>query len=113
MKKFAFGLIGILFLLSLAGPARAYFQKGLIFEQSSRLPSSHASTIVQLLNGDMLCAWYSGTAEGNKDVAIWASWFKQKTGKWTAPYVLADTRTSPTATPFFLERPTEKSFYFL
>src|SRR5947199_3694683 len=33
-------------------------------------PSAHAANLLQLRNGDLLCAWFSGTWEGNSDVAI-------------------------------------------
>lgn len=43
----------------------------------------HASTVVELANGDLMSAWFGGTGEGKPDVAIWAS---QRTGgKWTEP----------------------------
>src|SRR5258708_24528153 len=32
--------------------------------------SAHASTIVELRNGDLLAAWFGGTAEGAPDTAI-------------------------------------------
>ena len=35
--------------------------------------SCHASTVVELTNGDLLSAWFGGTAEGNPDTGIWAS----------------------------------------
>ncbi|MGO9262843.1 MAG: sialidase family protein [Bryobacteraceae bacterium] len=37
----------------------------------SPTPSCHASTVVELANGDLLAAWFGGTAEGAQDVAIW------------------------------------------
>ena len=49
--------------------------------------SSHASTVVELPNGDLLSAWFGGTAEGNPDVAIWGS--RRSGGKWSAPVELA------------------------
>ena len=44
-----------------------------IFEQIPNFPSCHASTIAELPNGDLLAAWYAGSREGAKDVAIFAS----------------------------------------
>lgn len=54
--------------------ARAHAQptSELIFPVgSTSFASSHASTIVQLKNGDLLSAWFGGTGEGAPDVAIW------------------------------------------
>jgi predicted neuraminidase len=48
--------------------------------------SAHASTLVELHNGDLLAAWFGGTAEGAPDVAIWAS--RRTAGQWSAPYLL-------------------------
>jgi predicted neuraminidase len=48
--------------------------------------SAHASTIVELRSGDLLAAWFGGTAEGAPDVAIWAS--RRTAGEWSAPYLL-------------------------
>src|SRR5262249_9618450 len=45
--------------------------------------SAHASTLVQLKNGDILAAWFGGTHENAPDVAIWAS--RRTAGKWSTP----------------------------
>ncbi len=49
--------------------------------------SCHASTLVELANGDLLAAWFGGTAEGAPDVAIWAA--RRTASGWSAPYTLA------------------------
>jgi predicted neuraminidase len=49
-------------------------------------PSSHASTVVELHNGDILAAWFGGSAEGKPDVAIWGS--RRTGGHWSAPVEL-------------------------
>jgi predicted neuraminidase len=60
----------------------------LIFEPGSApFASSHASTIVELNNGDLLAAWFGGTAEGKADVAIWSA--RRIAGVWSAPVELA------------------------
>ena len=46
-------------------------------------PSAHASTLVELPNGDILAAWFGGSHENANDVAIWAS--RRTSGKWSAP----------------------------
>ncbi len=50
---------------------------------SAPFPSCHASTVVELANGDLMSAWFGGTGEGKPDVAIWAS--RRAAGKWTEP----------------------------
>jgi predicted neuraminidase len=53
---------------------------------SAPFPSAHASTVVELRNGDLLAAWFGGTAEGKPDVAIWTS---HRTGaSWSKPVEL-------------------------
>jgi predicted neuraminidase len=56
-----------------------------IFENAP-FQSAHASTLVELANGDLLAAWFGGTAEGKPDVAIWHS--RRAQGHWSAPSVL-------------------------
>lgn len=53
---------------------------------SAPFASAHASTLVELRNGDLLAAWFGGTHEGASDVAIWSS--RRTAGHWSAPYVL-------------------------
>ena len=53
-----------------------------IYEQAP-FPSCHASTIVETRGGALLAAWFGGTDEGDKDVAIWLS--RRENPGWTAP----------------------------
>ena len=57
-----------------------------IFTQAP-FASCHASTIVQLPNGDLMSAWFGGSAEGSPDVAIWAS--RRTHAGWSVPVELA------------------------
>lgn len=50
-------------------------------------PSCHASTLVELRDGDRLAAWFGGSAEGRPDVAIWSS--RRSAGHWSEPVELA------------------------
>jgi predicted neuraminidase len=54
---------------------------------STPFPSSHASTVVELKSGDLLAAWFGGSAEGKPDVAIWAS--RHTAHGWSVPKELA------------------------
>jgi predicted neuraminidase len=53
---------------------------------SAPFASAHASTIVELRNGDLLAAWFGGSHENAPDVAIWAS--RRTANQWSAPYLL-------------------------
>ena len=47
----------------------------------------HASTVVELGNGDWFAAWFGGSGEGNPDVAIWGA--RHTSSGWSAPFLLA------------------------
>lgn len=49
-------------------------------------PSCHASTLVELSNGDLLASWFGGTREGAPDVAIWQS--RRTASGWSQPQVV-------------------------
>ena len=52
-------------------------------------PSCHASTIVELQNGDLLAAWFAGKYEGHPDVKIWTSRRPKGSQEWTKPVIAA------------------------
>ena len=112
MKKFCLAVIVIICGLVWSFSAFGYFEKDLIFEQSQKIPSSHASTIVQLPNGDMMAAWYSGKAEAAPDVAEWTSRFERKTGKWTTPRVLVNTPKLPEGNPVLFVGSDQKVYLY-
>ncbi|MCA9735796.1 MAG: exo-alpha-sialidase [Deferribacteres bacterium] len=58
-----------------------------IFEKAP-FRECHASTIVELKNGDLMSAWFGGTHEKNPDVVIWLS--RKKNGQWQTPVKVAD-----------------------
>ena len=60
-------------------------------------PSCHSSTIVELLTGDLLGAWFGGTKEGAPDVAVWAS--RQTDGRWSDPIKIASEPDIPCGNP--------------
>jgi len=47
----------------------------------------HASTLMELPDGQLLAAWFGGVQEGDKSVAIWGA--RKAAGSWSAPEVLA------------------------
>lgn len=66
---------------------------GLVLEEfvyeTAPFPSSHAATILELPEGELLAAFFGGSAEGAPDVEIWLS-RKPPGGDWTAPVSVAD-----------------------
>ncbi len=50
-------------------------------------PDNHASTVVELKDGDVMAAWFGGTKEGAPDVAIYGARLHQ--GVWSRPVELA------------------------
>ena len=49
--------------------------------------NSHASTVVELKDGDVMAAWFGGSREGAPDVAIYGA--RLHGGAWSAPAELA------------------------
>jgi predicted neuraminidase len=88
MKTMRQNLIPLLILSVSALPSMAnaaLIPQEFIFTTAPFL-SAHASTIVELRNGDLLAAWFGGSAEGAPDTAIWAS--RRTANRWSAPYLL-------------------------
>ena len=44
---------------------------------------NHASNIMPLANGDLLCAWFSGTQEGMADISIFMARLKKGETQWS------------------------------
>ena len=60
-----------------------------IYEQAP-YPSCHASTIVETDKGELIAAWFGGTAEKNPDVGIWVSRFDKEKKAWTPSVEVAN-----------------------
>jgi predicted neuraminidase len=107
MSKFLWAF-PILFLLVPIGQAKSekcdapFFSGELIFEPGSvpGYPSCHASTLVELPDGELLAAWFAGTKEGAADTAelgarlpptLLPAPSPKGGGNWSAPKVLVDT----------------------
>jgi len=61
---------------------RAEVLEEFVFE-TAPFASCHASTLVETQSGDLLAAWFGGSAEGNPDVAIWMS--RRSRNAWSKP----------------------------
>ncbi|MBM3854228.1 MAG: sialidase [Verrucomicrobia bacterium] len=88
-----------------ASPSAALLTHEFIYEQAP-YPSCHASTIVEPSPGQLVAAWFGGTAEKNPDVGIWFS--RREGGKWSpgvevANGVQPEGRRHPTWNPVLFQ----------
>ena len=60
-----------------------------VYKQTD-FPQCHASSIVELDNGDLVATYFGGTKERNPDVCIWVNRKPKGSDKWTAPQLVAD-----------------------
>ncbi len=69
-----------------------------IFEPGSApFAECHASTVVELRDGELMAAWFGGTHEGAPDVAIWTA--RYESGAWSKPLEVAREKNIPTWNP--------------
>lgn len=52
-------------------------------------PFSHAANLLALPNGDLLCVWYTGTGERDRNVSIALSRLDHKSTRWSQPVIVA------------------------
>ena len=70
----------------------------LIFPQQEK--HTHGSSIVDLPNGDFLCAWFVGSGERTADdVKIMGARLQKGSSTWSPPFLLADTYNIPDCNP--------------
>ena len=73
---------------------------------------NHSSSIVELPNGDLLVCWFHGSGERTADdVLINAARWSHGTGKWSAPFVLADTPGFPETNPVLFLDSRQRLFF--
>src|SRR3954462_10385551 len=61
---------------------------------------NHSSSVVELPNGDLLVCWFHGSGERTADdVLIRGARWSHTTGKWSEPFVMADTPGFPETNP--------------
>ena len=58
-----------------------------LFKDGECFPECHASSLVRLSNGDILCVYFAGKHEKNDDVAIYLS--RRTKSIWEKPRFLA------------------------
>lgn len=77
-------------------------KKELIFDEICPTPSCHASTVLPLENGDVLAAWFGGTAESKDDVDIWVA--RRTAGAWLPAQRISADRQVPHWNPVLFRK---------
>ncbi len=67
--------------------------------------SNHASNLLELDNGDLLCTWFGGTMEGTPDISIYLSRFDRRTKTWSAAVKMSEDATRSEQNPALFRHP--------
>lgn len=65
------------------------FTKTAVSFLNNKAPFAHASTILKMPNGSLICAWFGGSEEGAMDTRIWYS-IKEPNKKWSEEKIIED-----------------------
>lgn len=76
-----------------------------IYDIPTSRPHNHASNLLELDNGDILCCWFGGTREGKSDVSILLSKFDLETKEWNEPIVFDGDSTKSEQNPILFKNP--------
>ncbi|MCB1775907.1 MAG: exo-alpha-sialidase [Candidatus Competibacteraceae bacterium] len=68
-------------------------------------PSNHASNLLELDNGDLLCTWFGGSMEGTPDISIYLSRFDHSCGTWLDAVKMSDDPTRSEQNPALFRHP--------
>ena len=95
-----------------AADAEPVFESQLIYAQIPDRPQCHASTMTQTADGDLLAAWFAGTAEKHKDVAILSARLAPGATEWTEPGILNDAPDLSEGNPVLYTDPVGTVWFF-
>lgn len=68
-------------------------------------PQNHASNLLELSNGDLLCVFFSGTQEGVSDISIFMSRLNKGMKVWSEPIKLSADPSRSEQNPVLFEDP--------
>ena len=94
--RFSFLLVTVMALSSFSQDQIKQVSAEFVFERAP-FPSCHASTVVELANGELLCAWFGGKDEGDPSVGIWLS--RRAASGWSPPIEVAKEKSVPCWNP--------------
>jgi predicted neuraminidase len=73
----------------------------------------HASNLLQLSNGDILCAWFGGSQEGLSDICIHFSRLRKDAHTWSEPATISDDSNRSEQNPVLFLNPETKDLWVL
>jgi predicted neuraminidase len=74
---------------------------------------NHSSSVVELPNRDLLVVWFHGSGERTADdVLIRGARWNHSTGKWSEPFLMADTPGFPETNPVLFLDSKQRLFFF-
>jgi predicted neuraminidase len=84
---------------------------------SSFIPAStvqvHASNLLQLPSGDILCAWFGGSQEGLSDICVHSSRLRKGHTEWSTSQKISDDPDRSEQNPVLFLRPDAKELWIL
>ncbi len=97
MKRFSIFLLSFfLSALNIFGQPFKILSSEYVFNNPP-FKACHASTLVEIGGGKIMCAWFGGSHEGNEDVKIWASVKSKDT--WSEPKIIASGEENGQSSP--------------
>lgn len=66
---------------------------------------NHASNLIELENGDILCVWFAGLAEGAPDVKIVMARLDRGADRWSEPMLISDDYNRSEQNPSLFQAP--------
>jgi predicted neuraminidase len=73
---------------------------------------NHASNMVELPNGDLLCVWFAGSGEGMSDIKVAMSRLPYNEAQWTRPVQLSADPSRSEQNPMLFYAPDNKLWLF-
>ena len=67
--------------------------------------SNHASNLMELGDGDLLCAWFGGSMEGSSDISIYMARYDRSRDVWLDPVRMSDDATRSEQNPALFRHP--------
>ncbi|EKG11384.1 hypothetical protein MPH_11545 [Macrophomina phaseolina MS6] len=74
---------------------------------------SHASNLLLLDDGELLCSWFGGSQEGCSDISIYLSRLKPGSQKWEAPLQVSDDPSRSEQNPVLFQAPDSNELWVI